>query len=166
MYEMDMAIERNSSTLRQLHPLFDEIVALKEGEEKDGQPIGRMQYKFRSSGNSRDKSIGNIHVGAIARIYGDSGDEVIHHLVRNPIAVLPIVFKRIQQKDIEWRKVKASMVDEWRQIVKDNCEGSLDVLCHFFRREIERSFTSEQLIEVSSLLARLYFLSPVEKTFL
>lgn len=148
MYEMDMAIERNSSTLRQMHPLYEEIAGLKEGEEKDGQPIGRMQYKFRSSGNSRDRAIGTIHIGAIARIYGDSGDEVVHHLMRNPLAVLPIVFKRLQQKDVEWRKVKSGLVNEWRSALQENHEGSRDVLCHFFRREVERGFASEQLIEV------------------
>ena len=148
MYEMDMAIERNSSTVRQLQPLYDEVIRLKECEERDGQPIGRLQYKLRSGANRRERSINNVHVGAIARIYGDSGDEVVHHLMRNPIAVLPIVFKRLQQKDAEWRKVKSDLTEDWRLILQDNHKGSQDVLCHFYKREIERSFANEQLIEV------------------
>lgn len=142
-FEVDMAIERNNSAFRQIEPLAHEVSMLRKDEEKDAQPIGRLNYKLRP------RSLHSNHVGAIARLYGDRGDEVLHHLLRNPIAVLPIVFKRLSDKDQEWRRVRTDMSKQWRAAAETNFDASLDVLCYFYRREIERSFGSENLIEVS-----------------
>ena len=142
MYEVDMAIERNESALCKLEPIAEEATRLRELEEKDGQPIGRLQYKLNF------RSLKSIHIGAIARIYGDSGDEVIQHLVRNPLVVVPIVCKRLQEKDAEWRKVKAELAKEWKRALSENAKGSIDVKCLLYKSEIEKCFTTERLIEV------------------
>jgi len=141
-FEVDMAIERNSSASRQVEPIAKEVSMLRENEENDSQPIGRLNYKLRP------KSLHCNHVGAIARLYGDRGDEILHHLLRNPVAVLPIVFKRLREKDSEWRRVRTEMSKKWRVVAENNFEASLDVLCYFYRREIESSFRSENLTEV------------------
>lgn len=141
-FEVCMAIERNSSALRQVEPLAQEVQMLRANEERDGQPIGRLNYK------PRPRSLHSNHVGAIARLYGDRGDEVLHHLLRNPIAVLPIIFKRLKEKDNEWRRARTEMSKQWRAVAETNFEPSLDVMCYFYRREIERSFGSENMAEV------------------
>jgi len=140
-FEVDLAIETTSSAMRQVEPLAEEVTVLKENEEKEGQPIGRLHYELRP------QSLQSNHIGAIARLYGDQGDEVIHHMVRNPIAVLPIVFKRLKEKDSEWRKIRVELTKHWRSICESNYEASLDVTCYFKRREIERSIASDQLVE-------------------
>lgn len=142
-FEVDMAVERNAAACRLVEPYAEEVTKLREDEEKDGQPIGRLHYKLRP------RSLHSNHIGAIARIYGDRGDEVIHHLVRNPIAVLPIVMKRLKEKDTEWKKVRTEMTKHWKSVAEANYEGSLDTLCHFYRREIERGCNYDVLIEVS-----------------
>lgn len=71
MHEVDMAIERNASAMRILEPVAEEATRLREQEEKDGQPIGRLQYQMRH------RSLNSIHIGAIARVYGESGEEVL-----------------------------------------------------------------------------------------
>ncbi len=142
-FEVDMAIERNASAMRQVEPLAEEVTMLRKNEERDGQPIGRLNY------TPRPRSLHSNHVGAIARLYGDCGDEILHHLMRNPIAVLPIVFKRLREKDNEWRRVRTEMSKQWRAVAESNFDASLDVLCYFYRREIERSFGTENLTEVS-----------------
>merc|ERR1712038_1892040 len=76
-FEVDMAIDRNSSAMHQVEPLAKEVTVLKENEEKDCQPIGRLHYKLRA------RSLHSNHIGAIARLYGEHGDEVIRHLSRN-----------------------------------------------------------------------------------
>eukprot|EP00985_Skeletonema_marinoi_P001774 scaffold704_cov131-Skeletonema_marinoi.AAC.1 len=141
MYEVEMAIERNESALRKLEPIAEEATRLRELEEKDGQPIGRLQYKLNL------RSLNTIHIGSIARIYGDSGDEVIQHLLRNPLVVVPIVCKRLQGKDAEWRKVKTELAKEWKLALSENAKGSTDVKCLLYKREIEKSFATERLIE-------------------
>ena len=146
-----MAIERNHCAKRQVEPLAEEVTMLRENEESNGQPIGRLYYKLRP------RSLHSNHISAIARLYGEHGDEVIHHLVRNPISVLPIVFRRLQEKDTEWRKARTELIKQWRAVSEANYEGSLDVLCYFYRREIERSFSHEPLLEVSLFLFLIFW---------
>ena len=161
-FEVDIAIECNASAMKQIEPLSDEASSLKNGEERDGQPIGRLQYKIRN------RSLGSVHVGAIARVYGEKGDEVVHHSLRNPVVALPIVFSRLRQKDAEWRRVRSVLMKHWRPVTDSNYRGSLDVLCYFYKRELEKSFGSESLLEVSSynnsLFASYYLLSGLPKS--
>lgn len=152
MHEVDMAIEQNASVMRVLEPVADEATRLREQEEKDGQPIGRLQYKLRN------RALNSIHIGAIARIYGESGEEVLQHLLSNPLVVVPIVFKRLCEKNDEWRRVKKELNKEWKKTIAENFSGSLDVKCFVYKREIERSFATERLIEVRCSVELLCFL--------
>lgn len=140
-FEVDMAIERNNSALRLVEPMAEEIISLKEGEERDGQPIGRMHYTLRSN------TLGPVHIGAIARLYGDFGDEVVNHLLRNPMAVLPVVYKRMNEKNAEWRKVRTECNKSWKVAAAENYEGSLDVLCYSLKHELSHKLTLDYLRE-------------------
>lgn len=142
-YEVDMAIERNAQAMRQIEPFAEEVSALRQNEEKDGQPIGRLQYQLKRY------AMNTILINAIGRIYGENGDEVLQHLVRNPLVVLPTVYQRLRQKDNEWRKAKLELRERWNSVYDENYEGSMDYLCYFYRKEIERSFTPHHLLEVS-----------------
>lgn len=152
MYEVDMAIERNASAMRVLEPVAEEATRLREQEENDGQPIGRLQYKLRT------RALNSIHIGAIARVYGDSGEEVLQHLLRNPLVVVPIVFNRLREKNEEWRKIKKEMNKVWKKEINGNFAGSLDVKSFVYKREIEKSFDSERLLEVSPTCDLLIFI--------
>lgn len=145
MYEVDIAIERNARTMKLLQPIAEEMTKLKEAEEKAGQPIGRLQY------NLKPKALNSIHIGAIARIYGDSGDEVIQHLVETPFAVVPIVFKRMQEKDKEWRSEKKKLVDEWKKEMALHFRGSLDVKFDLYKLELENNVADDSLMQVCGL---------------
>ena len=138
-YEVDMAIERNANAMRQVEPMAEEVTHLRESEEEDGQPIGRMHYKLRS------RQLNCSQVNAIARLYGDSGDEVLQHLIRNPVAVLPIVYQRLRQKDAEWRKVKLDMSKRWNAVYESNYEGCLDATCFEYKKDLEKSFDERRL---------------------
>ena len=142
MHEVDMAIEQNASAIRALEPVSIEATRLRENEEKDGQPIGRLQYKLRLH------CLNSIKLAAIARIYGESGEEVLQHLLRNPLVVVPIVFKRLKEKDVEWRNVKKELKKDWRKVISENHVGSLDAKCFVYKREIELSFATDRLLEV------------------
>jgi Sin3 family co-repressor len=140
-YEVDMAIERNAQAMRQIEPFAEEVQALREQEEKDGQPIGRLQYQLNRH------ALNTIHINAIGRLYGDRGDEVLQHLARNPLVVLPIVYQRLKQKDVEWRKVKSELWDKWNAACEANYEGCMDVRCYPYRRELERTFATTGLLD-------------------
>lgn len=156
-FEVDMAIERNALAMRQIEPIAEEVAMLRENEEKDGQPIGRLQYRLNS------RTLNSIQINAIGRIYGDNGDEVLEHLARNPSAVLPIVYQRLRQKDQEWRKQKSDLMAKWKVDTEANYEGSMDNVCYFNRRDVERSFSAEQLREECKR-ARTYCSSPEKRT--
>ena len=141
MHEVDMAIERNASVMRALEPVADEATQLSEQEENDGQPIGRLQYKLRS------RALNSIHIGAIARIYGESGEEVLQHLLRNPLVVAPIVFNRLKEKNEEWRKAKTEMNKEWRKTIAEHIGGILDAKTFSYKREIEKVFSKDRLVD-------------------
>jgi len=140
-FEVDMAIERNALAMRQIEPIAEEATRLRENEEKDGQPIGRLQYKLNP------RTLNSIQINAIGRIYGDIGDEVIEHLNRNPLAVLPIVYQRLRQKDSEWRKQKSELLSKWKAGCEANYEGSLDFQCHFKRRDLEHTLTGDEVLD-------------------
>jgi len=140
-FEVDMAIERNAQAIRDIEPLADECMRLGKREEDDGQPIGRMQYKLKSN------SLNTIAIGAVARAYGDRGDEVLQHLVQNPLIVLPIVYRRLKQKDMEWRKVRADLLSRWGSATTANYEGSMDVRCYFDRKKLEKIFEPARLVD-------------------
>jgi len=148
-FEVDMAIERNALAMRKIEPIAEEVQMLREGEEKDGQPIGRLQYRLNP------RTLNSIQINSIGRVYGENGDEVIQYLARNPLAVLPIIYQRLRQKDLEWRKQKGEMMPRWKAGCEANYEGSLDNLCHYKRRSLERTFGSEQLRDECKL-ARKY----------
>lgn len=156
IHEVDMAIERNASALRVLEPVAEEAKRLREQEENDGQPIGRLQYKLRN------RALNSIHIGAIARIYGDSGEEVLQHLLRNPLVVVPIVYNRLKEKNEEWRKVKKDMRKEWKSAMSENFVGSLDAKS-VYKREIEHCYAAERLIEVC--LSRIVFIAMATISF-
>ena len=142
-YEVDMAIERNVMAMRVVEPIAEEVTRLRELEEKDGQPIGRMHYKLRS------RQLRSDQINAIARLYGDHGDEVMQHLLRNPIAVLPIVYQRLRQKDAEWRKAKSEMAKRWNAGYEANYLGSLDTMCAENKQDLEKLFDEKKIVKVS-----------------
>ena len=130
--------------MRQVEPMADEVTRLRELEEKEGQPIGRLTYKLRS------RTLNCSQINAIARLYGDKGDEVVQHLMRNPVAVLPIVYRRLRQKDGEWRRAKSEMSKAWNAVYEANYEGSLDVQCSTLKKELERIVSPDRMLEVRS----------------
>lgn len=140
-YEVDLAIERNAQAMRQIEPFAEEVQALREQEEKDGQPIGRLQYQLNRF------AMDTIHLNAIGRLYGDKGDEVLQHLLQNPLIVLPIVYQRLKQKDNEWRVVKQELTERWNAADEANYEGARDVRCYFQLQAFENRFTKSRLMD-------------------
>lgn len=65
-YEIDMVIDNNASAIQCLMPLNAEIVALKQVEGFD--------WQFRLD----RRSLGVLHLKAVARIYGEHGNEVTY----------------------------------------------------------------------------------------
>lgn len=120
-YEVDMVIDNNTSAIRVLEPLAEEIAALKH---MDG-----YQWQFRLD----RRSLGVIHLKAIARIYGEHGNEVLELLRKNPADAIPIILKRLKEKDEEWRRARVELNKTWKEIQEKNYTKSLDHRSFYFK---------------------------------
>ena len=140
-FELDMAIERNLHVLRKVEPLVEEVQKLSAKEEKDGQPIGRLRYQLKSN------SLNSLHLGAIARIYGDRSEEIIQYLAKNPLVALPVIHKRLKAKKEEWKRAKDKLTKVWKEECELNYEGSFNVKCYFYRRALEKFSSVHRLVD-------------------
>ena len=65
-----------------------------------GQTQNKLNYQLEK------RNLSTVHLNAISRIYGDSGHEILELLRKNPAGTIPIILKRLKQKDLEWRKAR------------------------------------------------------------
>ena len=64
--------------------------------------------------------VGVIHRNSIARLYGESGQEMLDLMVKNPTVAIPVVVERLRQKDKEWRIVRERLNRQWKDLVEHN----------------------------------------------
>lgn len=97
-----MNIEANLNTISLLEPISKRISSMSEEEKKNFKlPIGL-------GGPSQ-----TIYQRIIKKIYGkEQGAEVIDTLHNHPAQAVPIILKRLKQKDEEWRKAQVSCTNE------------------------------------------------------
>ena len=137
-FEIDMAIDSNLSTLKILEPLAEEIA---QAQLRAG---GTRSKKINLQLESRD--LGVIHLSSIARIYGESGSEVLELLKKNPIGAIPVIVRRLKQKDVEWGKVRQELNKSWKEITDKNYERSFDHQVVFFKLHDKRFFSTKTLV--------------------
>ena len=129
-FEIDMVIDSNACTLKRLEPIAEEIALLQQKElsrkstqnTNGGKGAGGKLYKY-----SFDKRILNtIHRHCISRIYGDSGAEMLELMYKNPVVAIPIVVKRLRQKDKDFRASRDVLNRRWKELAEINYYKSLD----------------------------------------
>jgi paired amphipathic helix protein Sin3a len=118
-FEIDTVIDSTATAQARLEPIADEIAMLQQ-KEMFSKKVAGSDAKEKSGINkaaletggmagktikySFDKSILNtIHRHAIARIYGDAGQEMLDLMEKNPVVAIPVVVKRLKQKDRDFR---------------------------------------------------------------
>jgi paired amphipathic helix protein Sin3a len=108
-FEIDTCIDSNMCTLTILEPLAEEIQALRTLEESESR-IPKFTFQLEK------RNLGTIHLNAISRIYGEHGGEILELLRKNPVGTIPVLVKRLKQKDLEWRKAR-----QVRCIIEADC---------------------------------------------
>ena len=120
-----------------LEPLAEEIATIKNlHAQGNGAAPNALPGAPRFSLQLDKRQLSNIHLNAICRIYGEQGGEVIgaslpstssclsscsngvfvcvaELLKRNPAGTIPVVLKRLKQKNEEWKKAKHEMSKNW-----------------------------------------------------
>jgi len=93
-YEFDMNIEANLNTIALLEPIAKQIQGMSLEE--------RARFKLPEGLGGSSKT---IYKRIIKKIYdNERGGEVIDALHNNPAIAVPVVLKRLKQKDEEWKK--------------------------------------------------------------
>lgn len=166
-FEIDMVIDSNMCTIRVLEPLAEEIQHMKQietlprgaGQNGDAQSgaaaLGASSASIapRFSFQLEKRHLSTIHLNSIARIYGDHGEEILELLRRNPAGTIPVLLKRLKQKDLEWRKARTELNKHWKEVVEKNHIRSFDHRSFYFRQQDKKYMSTRQLVTEITALA-------------
>nr|CAG8500348.1 9542_t:CDS:10 [Entrophospora candida] len=134
-YEYDMFVEANQHTIALLSPI-DRQISRMSAEEKS---------KFKLEPGLGGKS--RIYQKVIKKVYDhDKGLDVIDALHNNPGAAVPVVLKRLKQKDEEWKRARREWNKIWREIEAKNFYKSLDHQGITFKNDDKKVLTPKYLI--------------------
>ena len=133
-YELDMVIEHNASAIRALEPLHATILEI----QASGKPA-----TFQLGPNN---TLGVIQLRAIERIYGHRAKEVLAGLRKNPHVAIPIILKRLRQKDRDWRRIQREWNKVWNAVNADNYRKSLDYRGSEFKTSDRKALTPKSMV--------------------
>lgn len=91
------------------------------------------------------------------RLYGDKGAEVIEGIYQNPVVAIPIVVRRLKQKDQEWVRARREWVKVWREVTEKNYYKSLDHQSYFFKQSEKKNLSVKVLLGIISFFTLLIF---------
>lgn len=106
-YDYDLSIEANLNTIALLEPISKKISVMNM-EEKSA-------FRLPPGLGGPSKA---IYQHIIKKIYGkERGMDIIELVHSNPVATVPILLKRLKQKDEEWKRaqviVASTSIKEW-----------------------------------------------------
>ena len=160
-FEIDMVIDSTATALKRLEPIAEEIAILQQKEAFSEKSTGSdtrdktgIKNALESGGlggktikYSFDKSILNtIHRHAIARVYGDSGQEILDLMHKNPVVSIPVVVKRLKQKDRDFRAARDVLNRIWKELAEINYYKSIDHRSLTWRTVDKRATSTRTLI--------------------
>ena len=135
-HEYDYYMEANLRTIQTLETISNRMANM-SAEEK-------ARFKL-PVGLGHTSS--TIYVKVIRKIYDkDRGWEVIDALHENPAVAVPIILKRLKQKDEEWRRVHREWNKVWREAEQKLMIKSLDHLGLSFKNVDKKLLTNKQLV--------------------
>ncbi|KND04341.1 uncharacterized protein SPPG_00072 [Spizellomyces punctatus DAOM BR117] len=143
-YEFDMNIESNLHTIALLEPIAKKIQNM-SAEERN-----RLRYPEGLGGTSK-----TIYQRVIKKIYDkERGAEIIEALHNNPAVAVPVVLKRLKQKDEEWKRAQREWNKVWREIDSKNYYKALDHQGIHFKAADKKNMSHKSLISEVEMLAR------------
>ncbi|KAG6604594.1 Paired amphipathic helix protein Sin3 [Phytophthora cinnamomi] len=140
-FEIDMVIEANASTISVLEPLAHEIEVLKKTKDSTGDD-GKMWNYVVDKGTFRV-----THLNAITRIYGEAGTEILDLLRKYPAGAIPVILKRLKQKDEEWRRAREDLNRQWKEVNEKNYHKSLDHSSFYFKQKDKKQTSMKMMMQ-------------------
>ncbi|KAJ3316306.1 Transcriptional regulatory protein sin3 [Gonapodya sp. JEL0774] len=143
-YEFDLNIQSNLHVIALLEPIAKKI-ATYTAEEK-----AKMRLEEGLGGTS-----GTIYKRVIKKVYdGARGLEVLKLLHEHPAVTVPVVLKRLQQKDEEWKRAQREWQKVWRQIDSNNYQKALDYQSFSFKADDKKKTSPKSLLTEIENLAK------------
>ncbi|KAG4302336.1 hypothetical protein PCK1_001608 [Pneumocystis canis] len=141
-YDYDLNIEVNLRTIQLLEPIAQQISNM-SNEEKNS---------FRLPPGLGGQST-SIYQKVLKKVYDkEQGLEVIDALHENPAVAVPIILKRLKQKDEEWKRAQREWNKVWRETEYKNFYKSLDHQGITFKSNDKKAITSKILLaEIDTL---------------
>lgn len=135
-HEYDFHIEAITRTISLLEPLHNKISQLSAED--------RANFKLKPHIGGSWKA---IHTRVIKKIYGrELGLEVINSMQESPVLAIPIVLKRLKQKEEEWKRSQREWNKVWREVDARNYTKSLDHQAIVFKTSDKKSITTKALV--------------------
>lgn len=140
--EFDYYMESNLRTIQILETIANRIANM--------TPEQKANFKLPPGLGHNSTT---IYKKVIRKIYDkDRGFEVIDALHENPAIAVPIVLKRLKQKDEEWKRAQREWNKVWREMEQKVFYKSLDHLGLTFKQADKKLLTAKQLVsEISSV---------------
>ncbi|KAJ2078827.1 hypothetical protein H4R24_004211 [Coemansia sp. RSA 988] len=115
-HEMDIEIDTNLSVIRQLTPFAQQIEQM--GADRQTQVVLPENFLGMSEALPRR---------ALRKVYDTNRAlEIIKAMHSHPVVAIPIVLKRLKQKDEEWRRQRREYAKIWRESDSKNYYRALD----------------------------------------
>ncbi|KAI8358429.1 hypothetical protein EDC96DRAFT_445658 [Choanephora cucurbitarum] len=141
-YDYDLNIEANLNTIALLEPIAKKIAAMTP-EEKSS---------FRLEPGLGGATSATIYQRIVKKIYGpQKGIEMIELLHTNPAQSVPIVLKRLRQKDDEWKRAQREWNKIWREVEAKNYWKSLDCQSILFKQNDRKAMTNRSLVSQAEI---------------
>ena len=159
-HEYDYYIESNLRTIQTLETIANKIANMSEEEKQ----------VFKLPPGLGGTSL-TIYKKVIRKVYDkERGFEVIDALHEYPVIAVPVVLRRLKQKDEEWRRAQREWNKIWRELEQKVYFKSLDHLGLTFKQADKKLLTTKQLLsEISSIKVdqtnkRIHWLTPKPKS--
>ncbi|KAJ2220449.1 Transcriptional regulatory protein sin3, partial [Coemansia sp. RSA 485] len=135
-HEMDIEIDTNLSVIRQLTPIAQQI------EQMD--PEKQMQLTLPENFWGMSEALPRR---ALRKVYDSNRAlEIIKAMHTHPAVAIPIVLKRLKQKDEEWRRQRREFAKVWREIDAKNYYRALDHQGLTFKSADRKTISPKHLI--------------------
>ncbi|KAJ2455640.1 hypothetical protein EV183_000739 [Coemansia sp. RSA 2336] len=135
-HEMDIEIDTNLSVIRQLTPIAQQI------EQMDPEQQANLTLPENFLGMSEA-----LPRRALRKVYDSNRAlEIIKAMHTHPATAIPIVLKRLKQKDEEWRRQRREFGKIWRENDSKNYYRALDHQGLTFKSADRKTISPKHLI--------------------
>ncbi|RHZ13146.1 hypothetical protein DYB31_008636 [Aphanomyces astaci] len=72
--------------------------------------------------------------------------QMLELLAKHPAGAIPVIFKRLQQKDDEWRRARQDLNKQWKDVNEKNYHKSLDHSSFYFKQKDKKALSAKHLL--------------------